>query len=147
MGFKPKRPTFKFVDWPDDSELAGLEIRARGVPTGTLLDLMDLAAVLEGKDAADVELDPEQMRAMRELFAGFSKALVSWNIEDDDGTAVPATLEGLLGQDFQMVMTIVMTWLDVIGGIAAPLDHLSTGGRPSPVELPPMEPLSGSRAS
>lgn len=141
----------------EDEQYAGLEIRARSAPIKSLMELATL-----------VDLEPEQltangMQAMRDLCAGFSKALVSWNVEesvDADGNPVdpdnpeavtrpvPATEEGLLAQDFDFVIAIVLTWMDTVAGAAAPLAKRSADG-PSSVQtdLIPMEPLSESQAS
>lgn len=64
---------------------------------------------------AIADLDPAGDRQvyLRALCAAFAEALVSWNLQRR-GTAVPATLDGLLHQDLNLITAIVDTWLDAV---------------------------------
>lgn len=125
MGYQ--RKIYKLVF--DDPEMNGLEVRARSVSIGAMRKVQ--------------ETNDEFL--MMELF---SKALVSWNLEDD-GVPVPATLEGLQDQDADLVLAIVGAWMGTIAGVpdASPLDDASNSGKPSLEASIPMEPLSASQAS
>lgn len=111
----------------DDPELEDLEVRARSVSFGRFLDLLKLAAVLDD----DAAVDGEAVAAAEGLFSGFAEALESWNLDDEDGTEVPATLDGLRSQDADFVMPMVMSWLDAVGAVDAPLGNGSNGGKRS----------------
>jgi hypothetical protein len=114
-------------------------VRAKSVPLGKFLDLTKLAE-LQGGTAG-----PEEMDQLRELFSGFADALLSWNLEDETtGEPVPATLDGLLAQEFDFVLQIVMAWLDAISGVAAPLAKPSPAGATTLEASLPMAPLSPS---
>lgn len=127
MGFKAVRNIYK-LKFQD--ELAGLEVQARSVPTGTFLDV---AAV-----AAQAERDLSKATA---LFSEFADALISWNVEDEDGKPVPADLDGVRSLEFGLAIQIIRAWLDAMGGISAPLEPSSTSGASSPVASLPMDPL------
>ncbi len=133
-----------------DTELDGLTVKATGAPIGTLLDLIgmiDLAERLGASTTADAEAGPEALRAVGELLAGFAKVLRSWDLEDDDGTAVPATLEGLRTLEMRHAMLVISTWAGAASAVPAPLSSGSSGGQPPPELSIPMELGSPSLAS
>lgn len=138
-GFKPKRKVFKLVEFPN---YEGLEVEARGANTAEFLKIVSLAAQLEnfGDD-----LTTEDVKAVEKLFALFAKVLRSWNLvdEDDNGNdiLVSPTLDGLLSQDVDLVMTIIGTWIDAVGGVDAETGKGSPSSATSVVQLPPMEAL------
>lgn len=128
-GFRPGRKTYR-LEFEDGHDLAGLVVRATSVGTGEFFELSKLADGRFGLEEG------------AELVERFSTHLVSWNLEEDDGTPVPATLEGLRSQEFDHVISIIMQWMDAVAGVSAPLAQPSPGGVPSPVESIPMETLS-----
>lgn len=84
--------------------LAGLEVDCK---TGSVEQYESIAALADlPPGAAD--------RVWRQLCEAFAASLVRWNLEDDGGAPVPATLAGLLSQDIELIMAIVETWLDVV---------------------------------
>lgn len=130
-GFRPGRKVYKLV-WDDGHDLAGLVVRARTVSTGVFLELTDMADRAKwGTDEA------------KEMMVRFAEVLVSWNLEDEDtGVPVPASFEGLLSQEFDLVMAVINQWMDAVAGVSGPLDPPASGGPLSPVASLPMEPLS-----
>jgi hypothetical protein len=152
MGFVRQSKTYRLTF--EDPEFEGLEVRARSVPVGTLVELIGLASVVERGTGS---LTADETKAVGQLFAGFGKALVSWNLEepilDDDGEPtgevrpVPATVEGLYSQDLEFVMQIISAWMEAVGGVAAPLGQRSADGAPSLEASLPMEPSSPSPTS
>lgn len=131
MGYKREGNIFKLRF--ADEEYNGLVVRAKSVSLGEFIQLAELAE-LKGKV---VTID--DMPKVNKLFEMFSKALVSWNLEDDDGTPVPATLEGLYSQDVEFVMAIIMSWMEAVAGVSTPLVPPSIDGVPFPVDSIPME--------
>jgi hypothetical protein len=129
------------LTWADDTEFAGLEIRAKRVSLATFLDF---APLIDGK--FDV-FDPEDRKKMRELFAQFGRVLVSWNLEDEDGMPVACTPEEYIGQDPAFVREVLDQWAAAITGVAAPLEQPSPGGEPFLEASLPMETLSPSLAN
>lgn len=139
MGFTPNRTTY-LLDFSDIPELDGLEVRARAAALGTFLDMTALAAIGSNPSADDVS-------SVGDLLTGFAGVLKSWNLEDDDGVAIPATLDGLRALEFPFVFQIIRAWIQATAGVAAPLAPTSNGGGPALAASLQMEPLSGSRAS
>jgi hypothetical protein len=125
-----KRPA-KLYDlrWADEP---GLEVAVRPAPIGDVLDLMAMAEKVKGGDAA----------AIRDLLRRVASCLHSWNLEDDTGP-VPATYEGLAGQDMDLVMKILTGWVRAQATVDTPLPSGSPNGLTSaPAPSIPMEPLS-----
>src|SRR5690349_1218841 len=115
MGYKHSPKVYRLAF--DDYE--GLEVRARSVSLDEFLSLVEIAG----------KTDPDDLERM---FRGFADALVSWNLEDEDGTPVPATYEGIKGQDLDLILDIIGGWQDAIGSVPAPLAKPSDDGRRSP---------------
>lgn len=133
MGYEIGAKVYKLVF--ADGQFEGLEVRARSMPLGEFLELAELI------DAGGFTGD-----GAREIFARFSKVLVSWNCEKR-GKPVPTTVAGLLRLDLAEAGGIIEAWRDVITGVTGPLEQNSTGGEPSPEVSIPMEPLTASQAS
>jgi hypothetical protein len=138
-GFKRPGKVYKLV-FTDD--LDGLEVKARSMSTGALLDM---APLLDLKLSATPTA--EEMEGIRDLLERFAEVLVSWNLEDDDDQPVPADIDGLLAQDLDFVMTIITAWADAVSGVPAPLPQTSPGGEPSLAASIPMDVSSQSLAS
>lgn len=149
MGYVPKRATY-VLEFDTDDELAGLEVKARGVDLGTFLDLTAMAdlstQVAEGKNVGQGE-SMRAIRAVGDLLTGFAAVLVSWNVETEAGVPVPADIDGLRSQAFPFVFKIIRAWMSAAAGVSDPLVEPSSSGAPSPVGSLPMEPLSPSLAS
>jgi hypothetical protein len=121
---KPKIVRVVFDD-PDD-EQHGLEVRMRGLSTGELLDVMDLAELTEESGAT-----PEGRAQIRRLFETIADGLVSWNLETPDGEPVPPTLAGVRGRDFGRNLALFGAWVRGLTQVAGPLGRRSsTGPRP-----------------
>jgi hypothetical protein len=137
MGFKPKRTIYNLNF--KGTEYEGLEVRVKSLSNGELMKLMSLAVKLTEQENKD--LDITDVTSVTDLFVGFAKGLVSWNVEDDDDRPVPATLEGVNSQEFGFIMMLVMNWVQAIGGVSDDLGKDSSSGLPSLEALLPMEPL------
>lgn len=136
-GYKVKRKTF-VLDFTG-TEYEGLEVRTRSASMDVMIGLVRMARELD-----PANLDPELVNGLLDKFAVL---LVSWNLEDDDDVAVPATREGLGGLDFTLSTAIVLAWVEGVAGVPGPLGRPSTAGLPSEAVPLPMEPLSPSLAS
>ncbi|MEU1445513.1 hypothetical protein [Streptomyces mirabilis] len=131
MGYKrdPKIYHLKFQD-----EYDGLEVKIRSLSMGQLI------AVRNGTAYGD----KEATEGMVELLA---ERLIDWNLEDEDGSPVPTTLEAMKGEDNDLILAIVNQWTNAVGGVKAPLEEPSSSGEISQVASIPTEPLSESLAS
>lgn len=132
MGFQHK-PARINVAFEPGHDLHGLEVVLRKLTLGEYLDITGIGEVRLNHIG-------DQLKAMGDK-------LISWNLEDDQGQPVPATPEAVLGQDKDLMVTILEAWLDGINGVPAPLDQSSTGGAPSLEASIPMETLSSALVS
>jgi hypothetical protein len=155
-GFTPKRRVY-VLDFTGDDELDGAEIRARSTSLGTVLGLGDVIGSLGGaRTREDIEALPEDeqarvlpaaLSALGGMVDSFCTALVSWNLCDEDGAAVPATRAGLLTLDPNHVNRIVRAWQRAVSDVSADLGKELTSGAPSVEASLTMEPLSPSPES
>ena len=117
MGFRREPKTFLLVF--DDPELAGLEVRARSLSIG--------------------ELEDDDLQ----VYESFAAALVSWNLEDEDGNSLPATLETVRSYpDVGFMNALAGAWIKAVTGVDDDLGKDLPAGRRSLEESLPMEPLS-----
>lgn len=119
----------------EDERFEGLEVRVKSMQLGQFIKLASL--IDEGGFTGDTA---------EEIFERFSKVLVSWNAEDDEGP-LPITAEGLLRLDLVEARAIVEGWRDAVTGVTGPLDKSSTSGEQYPEGSIPMEILSENQAS
>lgn len=133
MGYVPKRKIYKLAF--EDAEMDGLVVRVRGLSTGQYIDLMGLKQKAEGGDDSG------------ELFEFLAERLVDWNVEEEDGTPVPADLTGIRAQDMPFTMAIINAWTKAMADVPAPLGQPSTSGASSLEASIPMDALSPSLAS
>lgn len=144
MGFTPRSTIYTLLFEGTDYE--GLEVRMRATKLGALFDAGDLLAI--GKRVGvDVAPTAAEMGRITAEFEELAAHLVSWNVEDEDGTPVPADLEGLKAQELPLVVRIIKAWQQAMGDVAPPLSNSSSSGRPPDALFMPMEPLAGSLAS
>lgn len=135
MGFVRNRRNYRLIF--ADEEFAGLEVVAKSASVSDYRRIAELATREFGTSPS-----AEDLVEMDNLYRAFAQVLVSWNLEEPEGVAVPATLNGLLSQDLPFVQAIVLAWMDAIAGVAAPLPTPSAGGDRFLEESLPMEVLS-----
>jgi len=122
MGFRHEPKTFRLVF--DDPALEGLEVKARSLSIGELHD-------------PDIR-----------VFESFAKALVSWNLEDENGNPLPATLETIEAYpDVDFMTGLTSAWMDAVTGVDKRLGKGSPSGEQSLEGSIPMETLLPSQAS
>ena len=132
MGYK-RNPKIYHLKW-QDGEYAGLEVRVRSLSLGQLVATQN-GKGYNGKEGIEGNI---------ELLA---ERIVDWNLETEDGTPVPTTLDAIMGEDDDLIIAIVRRWNEAMAGVPAPLPESSPSGEPSPVASIPMAPLSESLAS
>jgi hypothetical protein len=156
-GFRPKRRVY-VLDFADDPELDGAEIKARSTSLGAVLGLgktaekladlprtaEEIAALDQAGQAATM---PAALSALGGVVDSFVEALVSWNLVDDAGLPLPANRAGLLTLDPAHVMRIVRAWQQAVSDVGADLGKESISGPPSVAGSLTMEPLSPSLPS
>ncbi|MEI5100292.1 hypothetical protein RB200_19415 [Streptomyces sp. PmtG] len=134
MGYKAKRKTTT-LQFEPGHDLYGLEVRLRGMNIGEYLRFT-------GYDGGDGE-------TVSGLIQRFGEHLVSWNLEEEDGTAIPATQDSVQQQDHDMVLALANAWMQALAGVhdADPLPESSPSGEPSLAASIPMAELSEPLAS
>lgn len=133
MGYVPKRKTYTLDFKGTDFE--GLEVCMRSLNTGQYMDLW------EAKEEA--ESGGETGRVLHLL----AEQLIAWNVEDEAGRPVPATLDGVKALDLDLNLAVVNAWTTAMAGVPAPLERSSDSGGPSLEASLPMEVLSASPLS
>lgn len=137
MGYR-REPKIYRLQFADD-EFNGLEVMVRSLPVGEFLALARLQVAID-QENPDVEV-------IEKLFRTFQSKLIGWNLEDDDGAKVPATMAGLYSQDLDFVLQIITAWVNAMGGVSPDLGKGSTSGESSLVGAIPTEALSPSLQS
>lgn len=127
MGFR-KVPTIYTLTFKGDYE--GLVVRMKSTSFGKVRRLL----ALMGDDVDELE-----------SFAGIAdlliENLVSWNLEDENGTPVPVNAETFDDQDFAFVIELANQYLGEVTGPSEELGKDSTDGGKFPGRLPTMEAL------
>jgi hypothetical protein len=138
MGFERigKQFTLKF----DSPLYEGLEVVMGSLTTEQFLEVTELSLGAQKENLGQAAGD------VRKLIEVTASRLRSWNLEDM-GEPIPATVAGLMDQEFEFVLDIVHSWLNAIAQVPVPLPQPSKNGG-SALELSvPMEPLSPSPGS
>ena len=136
MGYKAKKYHLTF---DESTGHEGLEVTMRSISTANLLLIQKL-----GSGFSAAKLDPEAFEKLVEIL---SDSMIEWNVEDDGDQPVPTTVEGILSQDPDLIMTIISIWTTAAGGIKAPLGGGSTSGSASLEASLQMDTLSPSLSS
>jgi hypothetical protein len=119
MGHRRIPTIYTFDEIPDEE---GLIVRFKAIKIGKLRKLARL-----------IEMDDDHMlEQMDELFTLMGEGLVSWNLEDEDGNAVEASLEGIEDQDFPFILKLLKLWLGEMTGPDEELGKDSVAGATFP---------------
>ena len=101
-GYKVSRRT-AIIDFEPGSPWYGVEAEVvTSIPFKTLLWLQSAAASGE----------PDQMIETYKVFA--RDFLVDWNVQDENGQPYPATDDGVMSVDSDLVNTIVTGWIEAV---------------------------------
>ena len=162
MGFRPP-PTDYNITWAEDHRLHGLEVQARGLRLGSMLDLaaMYLNSGIAGKEDND-DLSLEDLKLMLTMFRvlvgnddeaepgspQYKPGLIkSWNRLGDADQPLPISMKGIRELEMWEFQDIMSAYLES-GGVKVedPLSEDSKSGNPSqePSALMELESLSRS---
>jgi hypothetical protein len=109
----------------EHGDLAGLEVRMKRI---SIDQMMEVSRLLSLRGKGDNELTGEDRAQINELFDLVGGRMVSWNLEEEDGTPVACTAAALRDQDPALVYGIISGWMDALAGVSAPLAKTSSGG-------------------
>lgn len=155
MGYRRNK---EYVLAFEDEGLAGLEIRARGASVQLLMRGLALADVARNLAGMPTPAERQSINELLMIFGGcpaacslnhadnlgqhYKSRMISWNFEDDNGEPLAPTAENFLDQDMEVTLSVVMAWIEEVGGTPGPLETNSSGGGPLEAESIPMETLS-----
>lgn len=140
MGFKvPKRTiplNFK------GTELEGLEVNIKPLPLGEYLEFQKgFRRLVESSN----EVTEEDEQFFIDTINCFAQVIDSWDLEDENGTPVPATRDGIMSLDSVFVIALLDAFMAAIEGVDEDLGKDSTSGpNLEGLDSIPMEPLSPS---
>lgn len=138
MGHKIIRTIF-VLHFEDGSALDGATVKVRSVSMRKLLEIMRLAETLHSLgDRATEDVDA--------LFTALAEQLVSWDLEEEEGTPIPCSVEGMYSLEFDLVLSIVFAWIEGVQSTPGPLGPSSKDGSRSEQPPIPMESLAPSPA-
>lgn len=162
MGYRPP-PTNILLRWAEDHRMHGMEVNARGLRLGPMLDLAEMYVSSVGGKEDESELtaeDVKMMRSMFELLVGKDEVrdddgmvvtpatrglIISWNHDDDDGEPLPVSMAGIRQLELWQFQGIMSGYLES-GGVKLedPLSEDSKSGKQSaePTALMALESLS-----
>ena len=133
MGFTAPKKKYRLKF--EDEDLAGFEVTMASLSIGEFTELTDAFTVAQ----AGAESAAEGVTGLLEKFAS---SIVSWNLTDEKGKAIPPTFAGVKTQELGFVMQIVMAWMDAIAAVDPTSRASANGGGTFPEVSLPMEPLS-----
>lgn len=128
MGYR--RPDNVYVLTFVGTDLDGLEVKVRSTSLRKIRNIAQL------KDSAG-----DNIAALESMCEQFAECLVAWNLEDEDGAPVPATLDSVMDQDAGFILRLVLEWIEAVMGVPDPLSRPSNAGKRSAEGFLPMEAL------
>jgi hypothetical protein len=121
------------LEWPEDSEFSGLEVRMKRLSIKQLMKIERLSDLRRSDDRADTE------RAMTEMLDALGKGLLGWNYEEErevDGESVtapvPATRESLDDIDVDLALALLSAWTKAAAAVPLASPPSSPTGEPAP---------------
>jgi hypothetical protein len=141
-----RKPKVFRVSFEEPHPLAGLTLQTKGLSVKEFaafgLRLGEVAMVERaGTDADQLSELRNLIGAIDEVKAMFADKLIEWDMLEEDGSPVPATLEGVLSLDDDEFFGVVNEWLTAIGGVDDQMGKESAHGA-IPILADSMEPLS-----
>lgn len=134
MGHKLVRKGYS-LKFADGSPLDGAQIVLGSLSIGQIMQVRQLMHTVSQSTSP-----VEQMEAFDTVILMAADKLVSWDLEEEDGTPIPATREGVLSLDGELMLPIINAWLDAAKGTDAPLPDASSDGERQTLEASiPME--------
>jgi hypothetical protein len=135
MGFKRKKPTT--IEMTFDGDYEGLKMSFKMPSIGEYIEFIRVAGKLAlVDDDADTETLASSTEEMIDQLLRFT---YSWNMEDEDGNAVPLNKEELKKEDVSFLMLIGNALGSAFGGVDADLGKDSGSGETSLMNSIPMD--------
>lgn len=134
MGFRIQRRTCVLEFDPEKfPEYEGAEVHCRlDIDTEAFLELERLQSAITDDAASG-----EKVRGMLGFFA--DNIVTAWNLEDENGEALPVTLDALMAMPPKLTLNLIPLWKAAAIGIDAPLEEASPNGNTSGEPSTPRE--------
>lgn len=110
MTFRKEPTAYKLVF----EKYEGFEVVVKSLSIDSLLKLMALASDFDESKGAEQTL---------ELLSTFANCLIGWNLEDENGKPVPATLKGVRSQELTFIIEIITEWMNVLSKVSPNLEQ------------------------
>lgn len=130
MGYRPEKKIYNLVF----ADREGLEVKTRSATLGEVEKVSAMSMNIHEKDEAK----------RLEVFAFFSKKLISWNVEhpelDDEeaetctecgllvGAPLPTTVQSMKCLELDMIVDIIKGWVFAVGRVSIPKELSSKNG-------------------
>lgn len=123
MGYRRNRKTYKLTF----EEFPGLQVTARSIPVGDLLEILQLAGEM-GKNPSTEQVE--------QLFARFAAQIEEWNYEDEGGQPLKPTVETLMGEEMDFVLKLINGWAGAVAGTPDPTTAAANGAAGVAASIP-----------
>lgn len=158
MGYRPP-PTNIQLGWAEYHRLHGLEVTARGLKLGKMLDLADMyinSGLVDKEDDSELTAaDVAAMKALFRLLVGNDDQhpvghpdhepglITSWNRDGEDGKPLPVSMRGIRDLELWEFQGIMDGYLEA-GGVKLddPLPDASKNGKEETSALMELESIS-----
>ena len=105
MGFTPQQTIYNLTF--QGTPLDGLEVR---MSCCTIKENAEMIKAAVGEEGDDNKITTDTIRENDRVIEIFLNHLISWNLEDMAGQAVPATREGMDTQERSLVAQLMGAW-------------------------------------
>jgi hypothetical protein len=130
MGFRPE-PTVYNLSF-QGTALDGLHVRMSCCTMGEYNEMLRSAFVGgEPDEEGNVKLNPEMLRANDRIMELFINHLLSWDLEDMAGQAVPISVEGIESQERTIITQLITAWQSAMVNVPKPSSSESNNGETS----------------
>ncbi len=151
MAYTRKPKVFK-VSFEEPNTLAGLTLTTRALSVKDFAEFgLKLADVSElenaGTDRERLNKLSHLLDSLEEVRVMFADKLISWNMEEEDGSETPASVDGVMSLSDEEFYSIIGEWLSAVGGVEENLGKDSDSGEITQGLSQLMEPLSPSPVS
>jgi hypothetical protein len=136
-GYRRQRTVFNLTF----EEYEGLQVQVRSLPIGKLKKVGELENL---KGLSDRKMTGNDLALIEKFFGLFAEALITWTLEDEDGTPIPPTFEAIMEEEPDFMAEIALAWLDQLIGVDEELGKDSPSGQRFPEVSLPTEVLSPS---
>lgn len=136
MGFKLVRKGYA-LKFADGSPLDGATVVMSGLSVGQVVKAREQMRAAQGDQGPEAKAD-----GILQTLATLAENLVSWDLEEEDETPIPANEDGVMSLELPVAFSIFHAWMGAVSTVDTPLPNASSDGETHPLEASiPMEAL------